>query len=473
MEGILEKHGFYGCGIAAKSKLNIVAKSFLLKSLCLCLFFSWFSRAQIQTTPIPADFRQHNLLKFNRNLINPAFSFIDSERKQFSFWSRFQWRDLDLPPTSFFVNYTQRIGERNGIGLSAFQHDFDIFTANGVILNYSRIFYLSRESSLTLGINLNPFQRSIDRNNFTEEAFNALPESLREDNFLLNVMPGIHFNIKEFNVGIAAENLFSVNFTNTDADDPIDEIIVMAHASYDYRIDAPQTIFEDAILQFSTYAKTIPNLEDQIGGNVSLSTDIGWIQTGYNSFYGFSFGGGARFYDTFNVGGILELNTSNSRDFGPTFEIFASVQLDQGNRSKPRRRVRFSGPVPKRKKKVETPKVSNETPAPEQEVETITEEEFNALNKEGERYSILKNSDDILPGFYLIVNVYATEKYFNLFMDKLKKDGLDPKYFFNNENKYYYVYLERYDLLKDVQRVKRSKFNGKYDGESWILWVRD
>ncbi|NAS30866.1 type IX secretion system membrane protein PorP/SprF [Flavobacteriaceae bacterium R38] len=445
-----------------------------IKTRIFILFFIGYPLiSNAQTTTIPLDFRQHNLVKYNRSLLNPAFSFIDSEHQQVSVWSRFQWTSLELPPTSVFANYTRRIGENNGIGIGVFQHDFGIFTANGLLLNYSRVFNLSRETHLTIGINVIPIQRSIDRNNFSVEEFNMLPESVRADAYIVRAMPGINFRTKNFNIGIVSENLFDYNFTQSDTDTSFDDKILLIHAGYDFRLESSYDFLDDAKFRIGAYAKTIPTVDNQLGGNLFLDTKIGWAQAGYNSFYGPSFGLGAKLFDALAIGGLVEFeNDIDNIDVGPTFEVVATWEFKPNNGNSRRRRA-FAGPVKKKKEKIIPPKKTIlPPPVDNSEKETLTEEAFKAKNKEGERYSILNETEDIEPGFYLVVNVYETQKYFNAFLEKLTREGLNPQYFFNKENNYYYVYLKRYNNLSEIEAARDSNYNGKYTDEAWILWVK-
>ncbi len=74
-------------------------------------------------------------------------------------------------------------------------------------------------------------------------------------------------------------------------------------------------------------------------------------------------------------------------------------------------------------------------------------------------------------GYYVIANVYKNEKYMNAFVEKLKKEGLDPKKFYNKENGLHYVYLADYDYKQDAQTAFVSNMDGKYNDDKWIMQV--
>jgi len=74
-------------------------------------------------------------------------------------------------------------------------------------------------------------------------------------------------------------------------------------------------------------------------------------------------------------------------------------------------------------------------------------------------------------GFYLIGNVYGTSRYRDIFVENLKKKGIDAKFFYLERTKWDYVYLERFDTLREAEAARDNKFNGKYTERTWIFRV--
>ncbi|GBF21517.1 MULTISPECIES: PorP/SprF family type IX secretion system membrane protein [Arenibacter] len=74
-------------------------------------------------------------------------------------------------------------------------------------------------------------------------------------------------------------------------------------------------------------------------------------------------------------------------------------------------------------------------------------------------------------GFYLIGNVYGTSRYRDIFVESLKKKGIDAKYFYLEKTKWDYVYLERFDTLSEAEAARDNKFNGKYAEKTWIFRI--
>jgi hypothetical protein len=56
-------------------------------------------------------------------------------------------------------------------------------------------------------------------------------------------------------------------------------------------------------------------------------------------------------------------------------------------------------------------------------------------------------------------------------MTSLKSKGLTPKSFYRAVNKYNYVYLERYDSLREAEIARDNQFGGKYPDKTWIFRV--
>lgn len=109
--------------------------------------------------------------------------------------------------------------------------------------------------------------------------------------------------------------------------------------------------------------------------------------------------------------------------------------------------------------------------ATKKEKETEVKEEETVTPQAGEKYEEALSEDGLKPGFYLIANVFGTKKYFDAFMADLRKKSIQPKSFQRSKNQYNYVYLERYNVIKEARKARDSNFDGKYTGNTWILRV--
>ncbi|WP_139205123.1 PorP/SprF family type IX secretion system membrane protein [Pricia antarctica] len=101
----------------------------------------------------------------------------------------------------------------------------------------------------------------------------------------------------------------------------------------------------------------------------------------------------------------------------------------------------------------------------------IAERESAIEPEAGEKYEEVHTEDGLEPGFYLIANVFGTQKYFDAFLVDLKRKGIQPKFFLRSKNGYQYVYLQRYDTIQEARKARDTGFGGKYTGKTWIFRV--
>lgn len=90
----------------------------------------------------------------------------------------------------------------------------------------------------------------------------------------------------------------------------------------------------------------------------------------------------------------------------------------------------------------------------------------------GEVYQEVSAEEGLEPGFYLIANVFGTQRYRDAFLRELQAKGFEPGHFYRAANKFNYVYLGRYATISEARRARDSHFDGKYTGDLWIFRVR-
>ncbi|MFK7812474.1 MAG: PorP/SprF family type IX secretion system membrane protein [Maribacter sp.] len=684
----------------------------MFKPAVLVAFFFLFLVGQAQEVSLPADLRQHSLNQYNASLFNPAFSLDRNNPESVSFWTRWQWQNVDADPTTLFLNYSRSLNENSVASLGFFQHNTGIYFNTGGAINYAYQFEFNRLIKLSIGANVFGFVQQLADTRFPVNPIPGIPQSTPTDDFILQVAPGFNLQVENFSLSLASENLFDYNFTDKAGNTATSDKIFMGMASYDFPVMDSDTT---AYLRPSIYLRTIPEQDNQIGLNVLFSTEKYWVQSGYNNFYGISVGAGGTFFRRFSLGALVEFGTSaslNSKD--PSFEILASYFLGKPEKRRP---IVASGILDENQEVVllgeeltneemlleleKAEKISNEGERKTEEVNdvdedqkadeeqikeledlnpkevTITEEEIKeeelkekqlkeseikqakkdtkkliaekkalekqkrkdsviAVKKEkevldiarkkeeeqaekaavaareadeleaveakrakellekerlieqeqqeqrkkekdaeliaegkrkeqqrkldsisesrkaaavaaefklkqdkqkdsinealkakalvealkvkeqqrldsirkineakdlvakktaeeaakvveenaveslepevvkpqaGEKYEEVANEDGLEPGYYLIANVFGTKKYFDAFMGDLRGKGLQPKSFFRSLNKYNYAYLERYDTISAARQARDSKFNGKFNGKTWIFRV--
>lgn len=522
-----------------------------------------------QEVVLPTDFRQQNLTEYNGSIVNPAYSLDRNNPSSIAFWSRWQWQTYDGDPTSLFLNYTARLNDVSAAGIGFFQHNTGIFLNTGANLNYAYNIALGEDIFLGVGLNVFAFQQKLADDRF----FVPNPiQTSAENDFILQMAPGINLSIDRFNIGLTSENLFDYNFTTNERNTSPDDRMFQGLVSYDFPVSVLSSD-DSSVFRPMLYYKVIPGLDNQIGLITLLTTNKYWAQAGYNSFYGFSGGIGGRFFKRLSFGALVEVGTSSDlKGQDPTFELVTSYKLgkqqtpaeeleeqliaEEKNKkeslgqqeeievasteltkaeklalkreSKKQERLALIESkrlkdsiqnasrqsdlaVKQSKRDIKRKRDSLENAKAEQALaeakalqqqrqkdsiaavmkreaeavalaqqrrqDSIAESKALAMRNEvvevkaGEKYEEVTKEGSLEPGYYLIANVFGTKKYLDAFLADMKKRGINAKSFFREKNKYNYVYLAKFDFIKDARQARDSKLNGKYTDKIWIFRV--
>ncbi|WP_224490340.1 PorP/SprF family type IX secretion system membrane protein [Robertkochia flava] len=294
------------------------------------LVFHWFAMlaAQEADTPTIVDWRQHNLTKYNRMLVHPAYSVVGEEGTAISFWSRIQWTGVNNSPQTFLLNYSGKVGASSGAGIGLYQQNLGLLTDSGMLMNYAYRARFSEHTYLSFGINSALFRRGLNKNAVSSsEPDPAILEN--QDDFLWIFMPGINLSIGGVDIGVYAENLFDYNLNESRSVTGFDHKIYSAQLGYTHEFKNAIGLLDGAKWRSLSYAKTQPNNQPQYGGSTLLDLPrYGWLQMGYNNVYGINGALGVKLGDGISVGVIFETGTNlSNRNFGPTYEAMATVEL--------------------------------------------------------------------------------------------------------------------------------------------------
>ena len=480
-----------------------------------------------QEVTLPPDLRQANLTQFNSSLLNPVFSLDRNKPQSLALWTRWQWQSIDADPTTLFLNYTHQFNTNSAGGIGFFQNNTGVFLQTGGVLNYAYAFRLDPDFQIALGLNVMGYQQELADNRFQPIPYQDFPFLNEGPQFILQAAPGIQLGYKGFSVGFSAENLINFNVSAGEKVSEFKDKIYLGLASYQIPIEGTG-LLEGSFLRPAVYLKTIPNLDSQFGMQALLSAQRFWLQAGYNNFYGLSGGIGGTFFQKFSLGALVEVGTSNELDGkDPSFEIITAYHFGAPDARKKvvgfdvEEETLVPVPEPKEvpKKELETQKAPKEKKVSRKEKKALelaaaqrlqdsvaavraeqlleetrkreiqkSQDSIAALRlreaeeakkqaiedapKPGERYEEAVITEDIRPGYYLIVNVFRTQRYYNSFMKTLKDKGLAPGSFYRTERKLNYVYLERYDTMQEARKARDSKFGGRYQETIWIFRVK-
>lgn len=301
-------------------------------SLAFIVFLSYAANAQAQESDpiLPYRVAPQNLLKFNRFLINPTFSTVQEDKSYVNLLHRNQSVQFKDNDQTYFLSYSGRIGDKSGLGLSLYSQKIGPVSNIGVLANYAYGIKLSDKSNFTFGGNLAYYSTGLDRNNIDVVDINDFLLNGTEDSNVLSFQPGFNLSYGNFDFGAYAENLIEYNLKTSESLSDFSDKGYSAHLQYTYPFSASSGLLENARLMplarvRMNSQRVIANTNENLTYGGSLILDLpklGWLQGGYDTFYGASVGAGFNINKRLSLGYTMEKGFGTNFDnFGPTHEI--------------------------------------------------------------------------------------------------------------------------------------------------------
>ena len=278
--------------------------------------------AQDENPFITYDVPSQNLLKFNRFLINPTFSTVREDKSYVNLLHRNQSVTFDDNNQTYFLSYSGRMNDRTGLGLSLYTQREGIISNYGVLANYAYGVKLSDKSNFTFGANFSYYNSGFDQNRANPVEIDPLLSGF-QDVSLLSFQPGFNLSYGKFDFGLFAENLFDFNLKTNESISDFKDKTFSGHLQYTHQFENAGGILENARLMPLARARKVGEDDFVLGGNLILDMPkLGWVQGGYDSFYGASAGVGFNLNKRLSIGYTMEKGLSNNFDnFGLTHEI--------------------------------------------------------------------------------------------------------------------------------------------------------
>ncbi len=288
----------------------------------VCLAFLPLARAQEDNPFIAYEVPSQNLLKFNRFLINPTFSTVREDKSYINLLHRNQAVTFDDNNQIYFLSYSGRIGDRSGLGLSLYTQREGTLSNYGVLANYAYGVKLSDKSNFTFGANLSYYNSGFDETRANPVEDDPFLSGF-QDSSLLTFQPGFNISYGAFDFGLYAENLIDYNLKTSESITSFKEKTFSGHLQYTHQFENTSGIFEQGRLMPLARVRKVGEEEVILGGNLILDLPkIGWIQGGYDSFYGASAGIGFNLNKRLSIGYTMEKGLTDTFDnFGITHEI--------------------------------------------------------------------------------------------------------------------------------------------------------
>lgn len=278
--------------------------------------------AQEENPFVAYDVPAQNLLKYNRFLINPTFSTVREDKSYVNLLHRNQSVQFNDNNQNYFLSYSGRINDRTGLGLSLYTQREGLLSNFGVLANYAYGVKLSDKSNLTFGANLSYYSSGFDEGRASTVEEDPFLAGLQDQN-LLSFQPGINLSYGSFDVGVFAENLFDYNLKTSESITEFTDKTYSGHLQYTHQFKNASGILEEGRLMPLARARKVGEEEVTLGGSLILDLPkLGWVQGGYDSFYGAAAGVGFNLNRRVSLGYTMEKGLgSNFDNFGVTHEL--------------------------------------------------------------------------------------------------------------------------------------------------------
>ncbi|WP_421813295.1 PorP/SprF family type IX secretion system membrane protein [Flagellimonas sp.] len=297
-----------------------IKKPLLLLAILLLAFSGM--RGQEEGNYIPYNVPSQNLLKFNRFLLNPTFSTVREDKSYINLFHRNQSVSFDDNNQVYFLSYSGRVSDRSGVGVSLFTNREGLFNNFGVHANYAYGVRLSPKSTFTFGANISYYQSAFNQDRVNSVEVDPFLNTL-ESSSLVSFQPGFNFSVGRFDIGGYAENLFDYNLKTSESITDFNEKTYSGHLQYTHQFENGRGIMEKARLMPLARVRKVGEENLTLGGNLILDLPkLGWVQAGYDDFYGASAGLGFNLTKNISLGYTVEKGLSNEfENFGVTHEI--------------------------------------------------------------------------------------------------------------------------------------------------------
>ncbi len=298
-------------------RINRLFISFLIALLVLAKI-----NAQEENPVLTYEVPSQNLLRFNRFLINPTFSTVREDKSYINLLHRNQSVQFDDNLQNYFLSYSGRISDRTGLGLSLYSQRVGPIDNIGVLANYAYGIKLSDKSNFTFGANVAYYSSGLNRNRTSTVEDDPFLNGFQDES-LLSFQPGFNISYGQFDFGAFAENLFDYNLKTNTSVTEFNEKTYSGHLQYTHEFKNGDGVFENGRLMPLARTRLVGGEDLTFGGSLILDLPrIGWLQGGYDSFYGASAGIGFNLNRRLSLGYTMEKGLSTDFDnLGVTHEI--------------------------------------------------------------------------------------------------------------------------------------------------------
>ena len=280
------------------------------------------SHAQETNPYVSYEVPFQNLLKFNRFLINPTFSTVREDKTYVNLFHRSQGADFNDNRQNYFLSYSGRVKDNIGLGLSLYNQQEAVITNLGVMANYAHGIQLGQNSNLSFGVNIPYYVSSFDADRAVALEDDPVLSDASES-AIISFQPGLNLSFGKFDFGVFAQNLFDYDIRTGESLSAFNAKTFSGHIQFAHEFENGAGIFEDGRLLPLARARFEGSQDPVFGGGLILDLPkLGWLQGGYDQFYGVSAGTGFNLNRRLSFGYNFEKNINNNlSNLGITHEV--------------------------------------------------------------------------------------------------------------------------------------------------------
>lgn len=292
----------------------------LIVMLLICAIAKGF--AQEEAVYVGFGIPTQNTLMFNRFLLNPSFSAVGQENTALTLFHRNQSVSFDNNSQSYLMGYSGKTGNNTGAGISVFSQREGVVSNFGVLANYAYAVKLSENTNFTFGGNLAYYKSGYDQTRAVTGQFDPYLSGLQDGTFM-RFQPGFNLQTGSFDFGVMAENLIDFDLKNGVSLSDYGSKTFVGHLQHTYLLEASEGITEGGRLRSLIRGRNTNVKGFELGASAVLDLPkLGWLQAGYDSYFGASTGVGFNLSPQLSMGYTMERGVGgNLGNLGMTHEI--------------------------------------------------------------------------------------------------------------------------------------------------------
>jgi type IX secretion system PorP/SprF family membrane protein len=291
-------------------------------SLLLILIATAFTTVNAQDAPVLTfDIPAQNNIRYNRFLMNPAFSFVRENNRYISLYHRSQWIQFDDSPKVYMLSYNGRFAENAGFGIGIYQQNIGVISSFGGVGNYAYNIRLNKDMNLTLGLNAAFYSSGVNKNRTITETPDPVLMAMR-NNSLASLKPGINFSYRGFDIGAYAENFVEYDFKSNQMVTDYSDKTYSGHIMYTSIMNNMPNLLQGGLFRVGIGGQ-MDDSGFNLNGNILVDFPrIGWLQTSLHDYYGVGVGAGFHLTKRLSLGYVFERTVKEGLvNLGPTHEL--------------------------------------------------------------------------------------------------------------------------------------------------------